>query len=111
MNCLDMPRVRKTFVLDERVMNALDSAAKKAGYKNANQFVEATLFNLLKLSGNLESDAEPLSESRGGKRSGAGKPRRSPNDPADTENHLTKDRAGSSESRSPADVDAIGEKD
>jgi len=75
-----MPRVRKTFVLDERVMNALDSAAKKAGYKNANQFVEATLFNLLKLSGNLESDAEPLSESRGGKRVGAGKPRRSPND-------------------------------
>jgi hypothetical protein len=80
MNCLDMPRVRKTFVLDERVMNALDSAAKKAGYKNANQFVEATLFNLLKLSGNLEADAEPLTEARGGKRPGAGKPKRSPTD-------------------------------
>jgi hypothetical protein len=78
MNCLDMPRVRKTFVLDERVMNALDSAAKKAGYKNANQFVEATLFNLLKLSGNLDADAEPLTEARGGKREGAGKPKRSP---------------------------------
>jgi hypothetical protein len=76
MNCLDMPRVRKTFVLDERVMNALDSAAKKAGYKNANQFVEATLFNLLKLSGNLEADAEPLTEGRGGKREGAGKPKK-----------------------------------
>ena len=49
MSCLDMPRVRKTFVIDERVMSALDVAAKKAGYKNANQFVEATLFNLLKL--------------------------------------------------------------
>ena len=77
MNCLDMPRVRKTFVLDERVMDALDSAAKKAGYKNANQFVEATLFNLLKLSGNLEADAKPLKDGRGGSRSGAGKPKRS----------------------------------
>ena len=79
MNCLDMPRVRKTFVLDERVMDALDSAAKKAGYKNANQFVEATLFNLLKLSGNLEADAKPLKDGRGGSRSGAGK-KRSPID-------------------------------
>jgi hypothetical protein len=77
MNCLDMPRVRKTFVLDERVMNALDSAAKKAGYKNANQFVEATLFNILKLSGNLDTDAEPLPEGRGGKREGAGKKKKS----------------------------------
>ena len=85
MNCLDMPRVRKTFVLDERVMDALDSAAKKAGYKNANQFVEATLFNLLKLSGNLEADAKPLKDGRGGLREGAGKKRRSPNDQADEE--------------------------
>ena len=107
MNCLDMPRVRKTFVLDERVMNALDSAAKKAGYKNANQFVEATLFNLLKLSGNLESDAEPLAESRGGRRPGAGKPRRSFSDPADTEDSLDKDSSGSFEERSPTDEEPI----
>ena len=108
MNCLDMPRVRKTFVLDERVMNVLDSAAKKAGYKNANQFVEATLFSLLKLSGNLEADAEPLTEGRGGKREGAGKPKRSPNDPLDAESHLSNDGDGSAESRSVANVDAIG---
>ena len=100
MNCLDMPRVRKTFVLDERVMDALDSAAKKAGYKNANQFVEATLFNLLKLSGNLEADAKPLKDGRGGSRVGAGK-KRSPNDPADTEDSLSKDSGGSIDERSP----------
>ena len=81
MICLDMPRVRKTFVIDERVMSALDVAAKKAGYKNANQFVEATLFNLLKLSGNLEADAIPLPETRGGKRDrSGGKPKRSATD-------------------------------
>ena len=107
MNCLDMPRIRKTFVLDERVMDALDSAAKKAGYKNANQFVEATLFNLLKLSGNLEADAKPLKDGRGGSRSGAGK-KRSPNEPADVESHLSKESGRSSDARSPNDADAIG---
>ena len=65
MNCLYMPRVRKNFLIDERVTKALDSAAKKAGYKNANQFVEATLFNILKLSGNLGPEELPLAETRG----------------------------------------------
>jgi hypothetical protein len=75
MNCLDMPRRPKNFLLDERIIDALDSAAEKAGYKSANKFVEATLFSLLKMSGNLPKDAEPLPEARGGKRSGAGKPK------------------------------------
>jgi hypothetical protein len=66
MNCLDMPRRPKNFLLDERVIDALADAAKKAGYKNANRFVEATLFSLLKMSGNIPSDAEPLPETRGG---------------------------------------------
>jgi hypothetical protein len=91
MNCLDMPRRPKNFLLDERIIDALDSAAEKAGYKSANKFVEATLFSLLKMSGNLPKDAEPLPEARGGKRSGAGKPKSSPSaDPSDP----TGDRGG-----------------
>lgn len=93
MSCLDMPRVRKTFVIDERVMSALDVAAKKAGYKNANQFVEATLFNLLKLSGNLEADAIPLPETRGGKRDrSVGKPKRSATDDNQEQSPTDNDR-------------------
>lgn len=82
MNCFDMPRRPKNFLLDERIIEALDEAAKSAGYKNANKFVEATLFNILKISGKIPSDAEPLPEARGGKREGAGKPKRSPSDDA-----------------------------
>lgn len=84
MNCLDMPRRPKNFLIDERVLEVLDEAAKKAGYKSANQFVEATLFNLLKMSGNLPPNLEPLPESRGGKRAGAGKPKKS-TDPEPTD--------------------------
>jgi hypothetical protein len=67
MNCLDMSRRPKNFLLDERILDALDLAAKNAGYKSANKFVEATLFSLMKMSGNLPKDAEPLPESRGGR--------------------------------------------
>ena len=80
MNCLTMPRARKNFLIDERVLEALDDAAKKAGCKSANAFVEQLLFNTLKMSGNLGADAKPLPDGRGGKRSGAGKPKRSPID-------------------------------
>ena len=97
MNCLDMPRRPKNFLLDERILDALDSAAKKAGYKSPNKFVEQLLFNTLKMSGNLGADAEPLPEGRGGKR----KKKRSPNDPADTADSLSKESSGSFEERSP----------
>jgi hypothetical protein len=80
MNCLDMPRRPKNFLLDERILDALDSAAKTAGYKSANKFVEQLLFNTLKMSGNLGADAEPLPEGRGGKRENAGKKKQLPND-------------------------------
>ena len=73
MNCLTMPRARKNFLIDERVLEALDDAAKKAGCKSANAFVEQLLFNTLKMSGNLGADAKPLPDGRGGKREGAGK--------------------------------------
>jgi hypothetical protein len=67
MNCFDMPRRPKNFLLDERIIDALAGAAKKAGYKGPNKFVEAALFNLLKMSGDLPKDAEPLPETRGKK--------------------------------------------
>jgi hypothetical protein len=73
MNCLTMPRARKNFLLDERVLKALDDAAKNAGCKSANAFVEQLLFNTLKMSGNLGADAKPLPDGRGGKRENAGK--------------------------------------
>jgi hypothetical protein len=86
MNCLEMPRIRKNFLLDERITKALTAAAKNAGYKNANQFVEATLFNMLKLSGNLEASAQPLPETRGGKRTDSGRPKKT-TDSGDTDEH------------------------
>ena len=101
-----MPRRPKNFLLDERILDALDSAAKKAGYKSPNKFVEQLLFNTLKMSGNLGADAEPLPEGRGGKR----KKKQSPNDPAetaDTADSLSKDSSGSFEERSPTDEEPI----
>lgn len=73
MNALDMTRKQRMFRLDERILNSLEMAANNAGFSSTNQFVEATLFNLLKMSGTIPSEAEPLPETRGGKRSGAGK--------------------------------------
>jgi hypothetical protein len=78
MNCLTMPRARKNFLLDERVLKALDDAAKNAGCKSANAFVEQLLFNTLKMSGNLGADAKPLPDGRGGARQGAGKKKTDP---------------------------------
>ena len=100
MNCLTMPRARKNFLIDERVLESLDDAAKRAGCKSANAFVEQVLFQSLKTSGILGADAKPLKDGRGGLREGAGKKRRSPNDPPDVENHSSKDDGGSSEARS-----------
>jgi len=101
-----MPRARKNFLIDERVLESLDDAAKRAGCKSANAFVEQVLFQSLKTSGILGADAKPLKDGRGGSRVGAGK-KRSPNDSLDVENHLSDDGDGSAESRSPADVDEI----
>ena len=109
MNCLTMPRARKNFLIDERVLEALDDAAKKAGCKSANAFVEQLLFNTLKMSGNLGADAKPLPDGRGSSRSGAGKKRRSPNDPLDVENHLSNDAGGSPEARSPNEGNGGGD--
>jgi hypothetical protein len=78
MNFSGMPRKQRMFRLDERILVLLDETAKKAGFSSGNQFVEMTLFNLLKMSGAIPPGAEPLPETRG-KRSGAGKPKQTDN--------------------------------
>ena len=77
-----MPRKQRMFRLDERILASLEDVATNAGFSSANQFVEATLFNFMKMAGAIPSDAPPLSETRGGKRDRAvkGKPRRSATD-------------------------------
>jgi hypothetical protein len=78
-----MPRTRVNFRLDDRVLEELE---KLAGKGKINQFVEGVLFEFLKNTGRLSKEAEPLPEARGGKRSGAGKPKASPQvDPIESE--------------------------
>jgi hypothetical protein len=76
MDCLEMPRRQRMFRLDDRILDALDEVSSNAGHSSANQFVEMTLFNLIKAAGKIPADAEPLPETRGGKRAGAGKPKK-----------------------------------
>ena len=76
-----MPRKQRMFRLDERILASLEDVATNAGFSSANQFVEATLFNFMKMAGAIPSDAPPLSETRGGKRDrSGGKPKRSATD-------------------------------
>lgn len=62
-----MPRKRRTFKLDDRILEALASAAK-AENSSANNWLESLLLRKLKEEGHLPSDFEPLGETRGGKR-------------------------------------------
>ena len=107
MSNLTMPRKQINFKIDDRLIPAFKEAAQDAGM-SINGYLETLLAGHLKHLGKLPMDVTPLPETRGGLRPGAGKPKRSPNDPLDVENHSSKDDGGSTaESRSPADVDAI----
>jgi hypothetical protein len=66
MECLEMPRRQRMFRLDDRILNALEEVSKNAGHSSVNQFVETTLFNLVKAAGKIPADSEPLPETRGG---------------------------------------------
>jgi hypothetical protein len=72
MTAFDMPRKSTKLRLDERVLNALRAAADKNDL-SFNGLIETILFNYAKGTGELPIDAEPLGESRGGKRDGAGR--------------------------------------
>jgi hypothetical protein len=62
---LEMPRKRRTFKLDERVLSALADKARSEN-ASANNWLETHLFMLLKAEGFLAEDAQPLGETRGG---------------------------------------------
>ena len=74
-----MPRKPRLFRLDDRVLDRLDDLAQSSG-TNTNQFVETILFDFLKHAGKLPKEAEQLKDGRGGRRAGAGKPKRSATD-------------------------------
>jgi hypothetical protein len=74
-----MPRKDTKLRLDERILPALREKAEETGM-SFNALCEAVLFNYAKSIGKIAIDAEPDPEKRGGKRSGAGRPKASPDD-------------------------------
>lgn len=67
MASVSMPRKRRTYTIDERLIDAL---AKMAAAKNAsaNRFLENILWEKATADGFISQDAEPLGETRGGDR-------------------------------------------
>jgi hypothetical protein len=72
MCVVEMPRKDTKLRLDDRIVEALRAKAEESG-TSFNALCEAVLFNYAKAVGKLPIDAEPLPESRGGARPGAGK--------------------------------------
>lgn len=64
---LPMPRKRKTFKLDEYLLEQLKIAARKDN-TSANNWVETLLLNGLKKADVVEKDYYPKNENRGGLR-------------------------------------------
>lgn len=62
-----MPRVRRSYKIDERVIDALSAAAAKSNM-SANRYLENLLFSHGKTVGEIPLDAHPLGETRGGDR-------------------------------------------
>ena len=77
MDSAQMPRRKVTYRLDDRILDELEKLVSDG---SQNQFVEGILFEFLKNTGRLPSNAERLPDNRGGKRSGAGKPKSQSND-------------------------------
>ncbi len=69
-----MPRSNRAFRIDDRLLEALDRLAKK-GNISANKYLENLLLSHTKQVGEIPMDTEPLGDPRGGKRSGAGRPK------------------------------------
>ena len=67
MPSISMPRKRRTYTIDERLIDAL---ARMAAAKNAsaNRFLENLLWEKATADGFIPQDAEPLGETRGGDR-------------------------------------------
>jgi predicted transcriptional regulator len=67
-----MPRSNRTFKIDDRVLEALDRLAQKSN-TSANRYIETLLLSHAKQLGEIPMTAEPLGDTRGGKRQGAGR--------------------------------------
>lgn len=67
MDTLSMPRKRRTYTIDERLIDAL---ARMAAAKNAsaNRFLENLLWEKATAEGFISKDEQPLGETRGGDR-------------------------------------------
>ncbi|MBE9033022.1 hypothetical protein IQ266_25120 [filamentous cyanobacterium LEGE 11480] len=75
MNTIEMPRRDRKLRLDERIVEGLEAHAKEQD-TSFNALCESILFMYAKSVGRLPLDAEPLGETRGGKRPGSGKPKK-----------------------------------
>ena len=67
-----MPRKRRSYILDERVIEAIAELAAKQ-HMSANRYLEKLTFTHGKQLGVIPMDAEPLKETRGGDRTTAEK--------------------------------------
>lgn len=64
---LDMARKRRTFKLDERLLEALKNVSQQSN-TSANNWLETLLINTFRSEGALPNDFTPLVENRGGLR-------------------------------------------
>ncbi len=65
---MKMPRKRRSYVLDERVINAIATLAAKSEM-SANRYLEKLGWLHAQQAGIIPMDARPLGETRGGDRS------------------------------------------
>jgi hypothetical protein len=80
---LDM-RKTKTFRIEEKLLKALEELAEASG-KNPNSYLEHLLFRHCQAQGKFALNDEPPKDQRGGKRSGAGRPKADPTGGTDAE--------------------------
>jgi len=62
---IQMPRKKRGYAIDERVIDAISRAAKKSNM-SANRYLEKIMFGHMVGIGELPANAEPLGELRGG---------------------------------------------
>ena len=92
MLSIEMPRKDTKLRLDERILDALREKSVESGM-SFNALCEGILFSYAKSVGKLPLDAEPLGDTRGGKRSGAGKPKKTQDGITPNANDNTEDNA------------------
>jgi hypothetical protein len=75
-----MPRKNAGYRLDERCISALKVLAERTGV-SVNEYLENLLFEHAKVQRVIPSDEQRLGETRGRKKEGAGKPKKTQADP------------------------------